>query len=110
MFSPRLMRKSAFFFISLFFLALSSISAAPQDRLVTFVGETTEGQTFRKSIGRGRDFVLMPNSNGETGWTLEVSPQGRPSDPDCKDFLWVVTPPYHFQNVRYLDTEYGITA
>ena len=24
--------------------------------------------------------------------------------------LWVVTPPYHFQNARYLDTGYGITA
>ena len=24
--------------------------------------------------------------------------------------LWVVTPPYHFENARYLDTEYGITA
>ena len=27
---------------------------------------------------------------------------------ECEDFLWVVTPPYHFQNVRYLDTSYGI--
>ena len=110
MFSPRMPRKSAFSFVSYFVLALSSISAAPQDRSVTFTGEATEGQTFRKNIGHGLDFVLMPNSIGITGWTLEVSPQGTPSDPDCRDFLWVVTPPYHFQNVRYLDTGYGMTA
>jgi hypothetical protein len=94
----------------LIFLALSSLSAAPQDRLLTFTGEASEGQTFRKNIGNGVDFVLMPNSDWDTGWTIEVLPQGKPSDPDCEDFLSVATPPYHFQNARYLDTEYGITA
>ena len=112
MFSPRMMHKSAFFFVSLFFLALSSISAAPRDRSVTFTGEATEGQTYRRGIGYGLDFVLMPDSmgGGITGWTIEVSPQGTPSNPDCNDFLWVATPTYHFENVRYLDTGYGMTA
>lgn len=112
MFGPRMMHKSAFSFVSLFFLALSSVSAAPQDRSVAFLGEATEGQTFRKNIGHGLAFVLMPDSmgGGITGWTIAISPQGKASDPDCEDFLWVVTPPYHFQNVRYLDTQYGVTA
>jgi hypothetical protein len=96
--------------LGLIFLALSSIGAAPQDRSVAFIGEATEEQTFRKSIGGGLDFVLMPNSDGDTGWTIAISPQDKESDPDCEDFLWVATPPYHFQNVRYLDTAYGITA
>ncbi|MFZ0964507.1 MAG: hypothetical protein WAO35_26890 [Terriglobia bacterium] len=96
----------------LIFFAFSSFGAAPPDRSVTFIGEATEGQTFRKDIGHGLDFVLMPDAGGRriTGWTIEVSPQGKPSDPQCEDFLWVVTPPYHFQNARYLDTSYGIPA
>jgi hypothetical protein len=96
----------------LLFLTLSSFSAASQDRSITFSGEASEGQTFRKSIGQGLDFVLIPVSmgGGITGWTIEVSPQGKPPAPECEDFLWVVTPPYHFQNARYLDTSYGITA
>lgn len=94
----------------LVFLALSSLNAASQDNLVTFTGEASEGQTFRKDIGHGLDLVLMPNSDGDTGWTIEVSPQGKAFDPECGDLLWVVTPPYHLENARYLDTQYGITA
>lgn len=94
----------------LVFLAFSSLNAASQDNLVTFTGEASEGQTFRKDIGHGLDLVLMPNSDGDTGWTIEVSPQGKPFDPECGDLLWVVTPPYHLQNARYIDTQYGITA
>jgi len=45
-----------------------------------------------------------------TGWTIEVSPQGLPSDPQCTYFAGVVTPPYRFQNARYFDTQYGTTA
>lgn len=109
-FTPQMMRKSAFFFVGLFLLAFSNIAAAPQDRSVTFTGEATEGKDFRQSIGDGLDFVLRSNSKGVTGWTLEVSPQGTPPDSDCGDFLWVATPPYDFENQSYLDTGYGITA
>jgi hypothetical protein len=90
--------------------ALSSLSAAAQDRPLTFTGEASEGKSFRKDIGHGLDFVLMPSSDGDTGWTIEVLPQRTPSDLDCNDFAWVVTPPYHFWNALYLDTQYGITA
>ncbi|HUI44053.1 MAG TPA: hypothetical protein VL523_18975 [Terriglobia bacterium] len=44
-----------------------------------------------------------------TGWTLSVAPQ-HPPKPECSEFSWVVTPPYHFQNQRYLDTSYSTTA
>jgi len=92
--------------------ALSSLAAAGQDRNFTFTGEAFEGKNFRKDIGHGLDFVLTPSSWGDeiTGWTIEVSPQVKPSDPECDDFLWVATPPYHFQNMRYLDTSYGMPA
>ena len=91
-------------------LAISTYRVVAADSSTTFEGEVSEGQTFRKSIGHGLEFILMPSVDESTGWTIEVSPQGKPSDPECEDFVWVVTPPYHFQNARYLDTEYGITA
>jgi hypothetical protein len=94
----------------LVFFALSSLSAVSQDRPLTFTGEAFEGKPFRKDIGHGLDFVLMPNADGSTGWTIEVLPQRTPSDLDCNDFAWVVTPPYHFWNALYLDTQYGTTA
>jgi hypothetical protein len=94
----------------LVFFALSNLSVVSQARPLTFTGEASEGRTFRKDIGHGLDFVLMPNSDESTGWTIEVLPQRTPSDLDCNDFAWVVTPPYHFWNALYLDTQYGITA
>lgn len=85
-----------------------------RDRTLRFAGEVARDQTFRKDIGRGLDFVLTPlkepPSGGLTGWTIQVSPHGRPPAPECTDFLWVVTPPYRFWNHRYLSTEYGNTA
>jgi hypothetical protein len=98
----------------LFFVALSSVSAGSQDRSISFSGQVSQGQTFRKSIGHGLDFVLTPISGQQsgdlTGWTIGVSPQGQPSDPECKDFAWVVTPPYRFGNALNLDTQYDRTA
>jgi len=95
------------FILCILLATLPSLGAGPSDRSISFVGEVSEGQTFRKSIGHGLDFVLTPS---DSGWTIEVSPHDKPTDRECDDFLWVVTPPYHFQNVRYLDTEYGTTA
>jgi hypothetical protein len=93
-------------------VALSGPSADARDKRINFSGEVSQGQTFRKSIGYGLQFVLMPASarGGITGWTIEVAPQGPPSDQQCSDYVWVVTPPFRFQNARYLDTGYGITA
>ena len=95
-----------------FLVALASLSAGAQDHSISFSGEVTQGQTFRKSVGHGLDFVLTPSSmgGGITGWIIQVSPHGQTVDPECTDFVWVVTPPYHFQNVRYLDTSYSTTA
>ena len=97
-----------------FLVALASLSSGAQDHSISFSGEVSQGQTFRKSIGHGLDFVLMPlpepQSGDLTGWTIAVSPQGRSSDPECKDFAWVVTPPYRFGNALNLDTQYGKTA
>jgi hypothetical protein len=74
--------------------APSSLTAAAQEHTVTFTGEAVEGQTFRKSIGQGHDFVLEPQPQGDTGWSLQVVLEGTPSNLDCGDFVWGATPPY----------------
>jgi hypothetical protein len=86
--------------------------AGAQDKTIRLFGEVAQGLTYRKSIGRGLDFVLSPDSMGGsiTGWTIQVTPHGKPPDPDCTDYLWVITPPFRFWNHRYLSTEYGNTA
>lgn len=96
----------------LVFTTLSTRAARSQDRIISFSGQVSEGQAFRRSIGHGLDFVLTPSSigGGITGWTIQVPPQGQTSDPECRDFAWVVTPPYHFQNVLYLHTSYSTMA
>jgi len=43
------------------------------------------------------------------GWFIEVVPKN-PSADSSLEYVWVVTPPYHFGNQRYLDTSYGIPA
>src|SRR5690348_4346832 len=91
--------------------ALAGARISSQEPPLKFSGEVSEGQTFRKSLGHGLDFVLAPTTEPEiTGWTVKVSPRDKPLDPECADFLWVVTPPYRFQNARYLDTSYRTTA
>jgi hypothetical protein len=92
--------------------SLLSLNAGAEDRTIRFSGEVAQNLEFRKNIGRGLDFVLSPEtgSGGITGWTIEVSPHGQPPDASCTDYLWVVTPPFRFDNPRYLSTSYGNTA
>jgi hypothetical protein len=95
-----------------FLLAVCAVTLSAQVRSISFSGEVSEDRTYRKQIAQGLDFVLSPDTMGAgiTGWTIEVSPHIPPSDPQCVDLAWVVTPPYHFQNARYLDTSYATTA
>jgi hypothetical protein len=96
-----------------FVVALCAAPVSAQVHSITFSGEVSENQVFRKQIAQGLDFVLTPNTMQPgviTGWIIEVSPHIRPTDPQCHDFAWAVTPPYHFQNARYLDTSYNTLA
>ncbi len=102
------MRKLATWFLT--FFALSTFGATSQGRSITFEGQAAEGQSYRKSIGPGLDFVLMPNQDWTTGWIIKILPDDNSCDLSSGDFLSIATPPYHFQNMRYLDTQYGITA
>ena len=92
--------------------ALLGVRAEGQNRAIRFAGEVAQGLTYHKDIGHKLDFVLTPASmgGGITGWTILISPQGQTPNPECRDFAWVVTPPFRFQNVLYVDTSYGTTA
>lgn len=83
-----------------------------KEQTVRFTDEVAQGLEFRKEIDRGLNLVFKPDSMGAgiTGWSIQVSPQSEPSDSECSDLAWVVTPPFRFQNALYLDTSYGTTA
>ena len=93
------------------FLLLKLPSIA-QDHF-SLTGEVSQDQTFRQDIGYELDFLLEPNTmdpGNVTGWIISVVPHDKPFDPQCNDFVWVVTPPFRFQNARYIDTSYSTTA
>jgi hypothetical protein len=98
--------------VVLLVVALPCLSGEPKNRTVRLWGEVAQGLMFRKSIGRGLDFVLSPETMGSgiTGWTIQVAPHGKPPHPECADYVWVVTPPFRFMNARFLSTAYGFTA
>jgi len=88
--------------------------AEGQNRTIRFTGEVAQDLSFRKDIGNGLDFVLAAISDKMppelTGWHITVSPHTPAGDDECRDFVWVVMPPYRFWNPRYLSTEYGKPA
>lgn len=76
---------------------------------LVFQGEVSDGQTFEQAIGGNLLFRLNPVGSHGSGWTIEVIPRDA-EDPEHSEYAWVVTPPYHFGNQRYLDTSYGVSA
>lgn len=74
---------------------------------ISFVSEISAGQRFERKFGDNLVFRLNPS--GASGWFIEVIPEAQ-GGTDKKEYVWVVTPPYRFSNVRYLDTSYGTKA
>jgi hypothetical protein len=68
---------------------------------LSFTDEVSQGQTFERALGGNLKFRLDPAGRGKSsGWTIEVV--GKSQKPDEPEYSWVVTPPYHFYNPRYL--------
>jgi hypothetical protein len=76
--------------------------------LLSFRGEVSANQAFQRKFGDGLLFRLVPKGE-QFGWDIEVVPD-RPGDTSQSEYIWVVTPPYHFWNPRYLDASYGMSA
>jgi hypothetical protein len=74
---------------------------------ITFRGEISAKRNFENTFGALK--IRLNSQNASSGWTIEVVPTNWTSDTD-PEYSWVVNPPYHFQNIRYLDTSYGIKA
>lgn len=73
----------------------------------TISGQVASGERFEAMFADSLHFILQPSIGppNPEGWTIRVTG----SNPD-HDFLLVATPPYRFNNPRYLDTSYGHTA
>jgi hypothetical protein len=74
---------------------------------ISFVGEIKANHNFDREIGKLR--FRLNSQNASFGWNIEVIPAVETNSQDS-EYVWPVTPPYHFGNVRYLDTSYGIRA
>ena len=72
---------------------------------ITFSGEVSGD--FDRSFGPLRFRLNSEQALG--GWCIEVVPAEQTNSRN-DEYVWVVTPPYHFGNIRYLDTSYGTPA
>ena len=77
---------------------------------VLFSGEVASGASFEREIGNGLLFRLVPSPVGfGKGWDIEIVPKIVPSG-GYSEYSAIVTPPYHFYNLRYLNASYDVTA
>ena len=68
------------------------------------------GESFERDIGSGLIFRLVPSPAGfGKGWDIEIVPKENPPG-GYSEYSAIVTPPYHFYNLRYLNASYGVTA
>ena len=75
---------------------------------ISFRGEVSANQAFERRFGDSLLFRLVPKGV-PFGWDIEVVPE-RQEDSPQSEYIWVVTPPYHGHNPRFLDTSYGMSA
>ncbi|MBS3964110.1 MAG: hypothetical protein KGZ80_06390 [Methylomonas sp.] len=82
----------------------SPASSAPNGTgLVKFSGEISRGTSFEKKLWNGLIFILKATDDG---WDITIAD----ASDAATDFVWVVTPPYRFDNPRYLGAVYGRSA
>jgi hypothetical protein len=74
---------------------------------ITFNGEISADKNFDRPFGPLR--FRLNSQEASSGWWIEVAPAEQISTGN-DEYVWPVTPPYHFGNVRYLDTSYGTPA
>ncbi|HEX3544661.1 MAG TPA: hypothetical protein VHT31_09065 [Candidatus Acidoferrum sp.] len=74
---------------------------------ITFSGEVSADKNVDRLFGPLRFRLNSEQALG--GWWIEVVPAEQTNSGN-DEYVWVVTPPFHFGNVRYLDTSYGTRA
>jgi hypothetical protein len=74
---------------------------------IAFSGEVSADKNFDRPFGPL--LFRLDSQDASSGWWIEVVPaEGTNAGND--EYVWPVTPPYHFGNVRYLNTSYGTPA
>ena len=74
---------------------------------IAFSGEVSADKNFDRPFGPLR--FRLNSEEASAGWWIEVVPAEGVNSENA-EYVWVVTPPYHFENIRYLDTSYGTRA
>ncbi len=74
---------------------------------ITFSGEVSADKNFDRPFGPLR--FLLNSEDASSGWWIEVMPATETKSAN-DEYVWPVSPPYHFGNVRYMDTSYGTPA
>jgi hypothetical protein len=99
--------------ILILLLLLSSSGAARAQAMckqLSFTAEVRAGESFTQPIGNDLLFGVTPEENGSHGWRFGIGPTVRKPDDDVLDYIFVVTPPYHFRHPTDLTTDYGVAA
>ena len=69
---------------------------------ICFSGEIREGQTFRKDLTAGLEFVLGLSGS----FQVEI----KQAEASCKQLFWVADPPFHAHRPTEIDAQYDWTA
>jgi len=100
--------------ILIVFVLLSASGAASAQttcKQFSFTNEVKAGESFTQPIGSGLLFEVAPEeTNGIHGWHFGIGPTVRTPDDHVGDYIFVVTPPYHFRHPTDLTTDYGVAA
>ena len=100
--------------ILILLLLLSSSDAARAQTMCkqfSFTAEVKAGESFAQPIGSDLLFGVAPEeTNGNHGWRFGIGPMVRTPDDHVLDYIFMVTPPYHFRHPTDLTTDYGVAA
>src|ERR1700730_11421682 len=73
---------------------------------IAFSGEVSADKNFDRPLGPLR--FRLNSEPALVGWWIKVVPAE--SNSEGAEYGWAVTPLYHFNNVRYLATDFGARA
>ncbi|HEU5231989.1 MAG TPA: hypothetical protein VFU50_03945 [Terriglobales bacterium] len=100
--------------ILILLLVLSNSGAARAQskcKEFSFTGEVKAGESFTQPLSTDLLFKVTPQeTNGIHGWHFGIGPTVPTADDHVLDYIFLVTPPYHFRHPTDLTTDYGVAA
>ncbi|ROH92082.1 hypothetical protein ED208_06855 [Stagnimonas aquatica] len=72
-------------------------------------GEVRGGESYRRIVGPGLVFGLLPSGDVGGGWSFAMGPSDS-AKVGGLDYIGLVTPPYRSRLATSLDTSYGVLA